>query len=237
MDTKTWPEGPRTIIIGRSAPTRRDDGPPSRISATVRGAERHGVLMLATSLRHGALFAAMTGLGLLVLYGPAAGPHPGGCLARAAGIAAAALAAGWLCRGRRPAAGGWIAGGATAAVLLLSLTAPLAVALERHQVEAGQAGAEVNRTGRIPSTPLAVEVDRAIEMDRHLDRRAEEAWDRSLPLILALAPSAFLGTLGTHLGDRRRARRVRHAARQEPLPRRSGEAALTEPAAPRAAAR
>jgi hypothetical protein len=188
--------------------------------------------MSSTTLRHGALFAAMAGLGLLVLYGPAAGPRPGGYLLRAAAIAAAAIAAGWLCRGRRPAAGGWIAGGATAVILLLSLAAPLAVSLERRQVET-----TVSPADPAPSIPLTEAVDRAMERGRRLDRRAEAAWDRSLPLILALAPSAFLGTLGAHLGHRRRARRNLHVVQTEGPSRRSDETTLGEPAAPRSAAR
>jgi hypothetical protein len=163
--------------------------------------------MKPASARNTFLFIAMAGLSLAVLLGLFESEATGGCVKGAVLLSGAGFLAGWLSRTRRHAGGGWIAGGAVGAVLLVGLAFPVAVELERHQAEQGWLSeAETLITSNGPGRPLR-SVDRSIEESRDLERRAEAAWDRLFPLGLALAPAAFLGSAGALLADNRRRKR------------------------------
>jgi hypothetical protein len=168
--------------------------------------------MKPASTRNTFLFLAMAGLALAVMLGLFETRSTVECVKGAVLLSGAGFLAGWLGRCRRPAGGGWIAGGAVAAVLVLGLAGPAAVELERWQVERGWRS-EAETLGAAEGADRRFRsVDRSIQESRELERRAEAAWDRLFPLGLALAPAAFLGSAGALLAENRRRKR-----RGEPL--------------------
>jgi hypothetical protein len=158
----------------------------------------------------------MAGLALAVLLGLFETRSTVECVKGAVFLSGAGLLAGWLSRTRRPAGGGWIAGGAVAGVLVAGLAGPAAVELERREVEQGWL-AEAETLGASGGADRAFRsVDRSIYESRELERRTEAAWDRLFPLGLALAPAAFLGSVGALLAENRRRKRGLMAEPEEP---------------------
>jgi hypothetical protein len=167
--------------------------------------------MKPASTRNTFLFLAMAGLALAVMLGLFESRSTAECVKGAVLLSGAGFLAGWLSHCRRPAGGGWIAGGAVAAVLVVGLAGPAAIELERWQVERGWRS-EAETLGVAGGAERSFRsVDRSIHESRELERRAEAAWDRLFPLGLALAPAAFLGSAGALLAENRRRKRREEA--------------------------
>lgn len=164
--------------------------------------------MKPASARNALLFALMAGLALAVLLGLVESAATGECVRGAVLLSGAGFLAGWLSRTRRHAGGGWIAGGAVAVVLVAGLASPIAVELERRETERGWLSEAVTLGTAGGAERTFRSVDRSIHESRELERRAEAAWDRLFPLGLALAPAAFLGSVGALLADNRRRKRA-----------------------------